>query len=177
MRRASIAATGEAHWDDMGQAWVNDLGPKKWRGAEQPPDMQGEACLQDVCRWLGELDCLWMQRRPRHEIEVGPATGALKRLAGDLGVSMDDSDLDLESECEDEAVGGGGSVLRGDLTGWSHGRRGKRVVNKADFGAGRNLFGVSVVGVLSKGLEGVGTGGPVPAPGMGGRCRWGLHFH
>ena len=70
MRWASIAATEEAHWDDVGQAWVNDLGVKKWKGAEQPPDMQWETCLRNVCQWLGECDCLWMQWRPRHEIEV-----------------------------------------------------------------------------------------------------------
>ena len=173
MRRASISVTGEAQWDDVGQAWVNDFGAKKWRGAEQPPDMQWETCLWDVCRWLGEFDCLWMQRRPRHEIEVVPAEGALGRLAGDLGVSMDDSDLDLESECEDEAVGGGGFVLRGDITGWSHGQKGKRVVTKVDFGAVRNLFGVSVVGVLDEGLGGVGTGGPVAAHGMRGAVQVG----
>ena len=97
IRRASIAVTGGAHWDDVVQAWANDLGAKKWRGAEQPPDMQWETCLQDVCRWLGEFDCLWMQQRPKPKIEVGPSAGALRRLAGDLGVSMDDSDLDLES--------------------------------------------------------------------------------
>ena len=58
-------------------------------------------------------------------------------------------------------------MLRGDLTGWSHGRRGKRVVTKADFGALSNLYGMTEVGVLGEGLGGVGTGGPVPAPGMG----------
>ena len=163
--------TGEAHWDDVGQACVNDLGAKKWIGAEQPPDMQWETCLRDFCRWLWEFDCLWMQPRPKHEIEVGAAAGALRRLAGDLRVSLDDSDLDLESEHEDKAVGGGGSVLRGDLTGWSYDRRGKRVVTRADFGTVRNLFGVSVVGVLGEGLGGIGPGGPVPAPGMGGAVQ------
>ena len=160
----------------MGQSLVNDLGAKKWRGVEQLPDMQWEACLRNVCRWLGEFDYLWMQRRPRHEIEVGPGTGALRRLSGDLAVSMDDSDLELESECEDEAVGGGGLLLRGDLTGWSHGRRGQRVVTKTDFGAVRNLLGVSVVAVLGEGLGGVHTGGPVPAPGMGGAVQVGPAF-
>lgn len=86
---------------------------------------------------------------------------------------MDDSDLELDSEYEDEAVAGGGCVLRGDLTGWSHGRRGKKVVTKADFGTVRNLFGVSVVGVLGEGLGSVGTGGPVPALGMGGAVKVG----
>ena len=66
---------------------------------------------------------MWLQWRLRHEIEVGPAAGALRRLAGDLWVSMEDSDLELDSEYEDEAVAGGGSVLRGELTGWSHGQR------------------------------------------------------
>lgn len=69
-------------------------------------------CVQDVCRWLWEFDCQWLQQHPRHEIEVGLATGILRRLAGDLGVSIDDSDLGLDSKCEDEVVVGGGSVMR-----------------------------------------------------------------
>ena len=40
LRRASIAATGEAHWDMVGQKWANYMGKGKWKGAEQPPDMQ-----------------------------------------------------------------------------------------------------------------------------------------
>ena len=58
-------------------------------------------------------------------------------------------------------------MLRGDLTGWSYGRRGKRVATKADFGAVWNSLEVSVVGVLGQGLGGVGTGGPMPASGVG----------
>ena len=86
---------------------------------------------------------------------------------------MDDSDPDLESEKEDEAVGGGGSVLRRDLKGWSHCRRGKRVIIKADIGAVRNLFEVSVVRAPGEGLGGIGTGGPVPAPDVGGAVQVG----
>ena len=47
------------------------------------------------------------------------------------------------------------------------------MVTKADFGAVGNLFEVSVVVVLGGGLGGVGTGGPVPAPDMGGAVQVG----
>lgn len=83
--------------------------------------MQWETCLWNVYRWLEVFDYLWLQQRPRHEVEVGPAAGTLRRLAGDLGVSMDDSDLDSDTECEREVVVGGGSVMREELTGRSHG--------------------------------------------------------
>lgn len=53
---------------------------------------------------------------------------------------------------------------------------GKRVVRNADFGVVRNLFVVSVAGVLGSRLAGVGTDGSVPAPGMGGGCRCYLRF-
>ena len=45
LRRASIAATGEAHWYMVGQKWANYMGKGKWEGAEQPPDMQWHTCL------------------------------------------------------------------------------------------------------------------------------------
>ena len=58
LRRASITVTGEAHWDMVGQKWVNHMGKGKWEGAEQPPDMQCDTCLWDVCGGLRECDSL-----------------------------------------------------------------------------------------------------------------------
>ena len=45
LRRASIGATGEPHWDMVGQGWVDYMGKLRWEGAEQPPDMQWYTCL------------------------------------------------------------------------------------------------------------------------------------
>ena len=123
LRRASIAATGEAHWDMVWQKWANYMGKGKWVGAEQPPDMQWDTCLWDVCGWLREFDCLWLQLRPEIEIVAGPPEAALRHVAGNLGLELDDSDLesDLGSEDEGEGVGGMGlnglDELGGGLTG------------------------------------------------------------
>lgn len=48
---------------------------------------------------------------------------------------------------------------------------GEGVVRKADFGVVRNVFRVSVVGVLGEELGGVGTGGPMPALSIGGAVQ------
>ena len=170
LRRASVGATGEPHWDMVGQGWVDYMGRMKWEGAEQPPDMQWDTCLWDVCGWLRESDCLWLQQRPENEIVARPPGGALRLVAGNLGLELDVSDCESDAGPE----GGGGSVgrmvLDGDLTGWSHGRGGKRVFKRADFGAARALCG-GMAGLRRGDLGGVGTVGTVPAPGIGGVVR------
>ena len=47
----------------VGLKWANYMGKGKWVGAQQPPDMQWDTCLWDVCGWLREFDCLWLQLR------------------------------------------------------------------------------------------------------------------
>ena len=49
-------------------------------------------------------------------------------------------------------------VVEGDLTGWSNGRRGRRVIKKANFGAARNLFGVLAGGGAEGRFGGCGYG-------------------
>ena len=118
---------------------------------------------------MGESDCLWLQRRPRHEIEVGPAAGALRRLAGDLGIPLYDFGHDSGSDWDEAGPSRSGRFLDGeDLTGWGHGRRSKRVVRKVDFSAATDLFGVSALWGLGGGLGGVGAGDTVLTPGSGG---------
>ena len=134
-------------------------------------DMQCEEVLRDVRVWLGEFDCLWLQQRLRHEIEVGPATGALRRLAGDLGVPLYDFGDDSGSDWDEAGPSRSGRFLGEDLTGWGHGRVGKRVLRKVDFSEPSDLFGMSVTGVLGTGLGGVLMDGPVPAPGSGGAVQ------
>ena len=117
--------------------------------------------------WSEEFDCLWLQQRPRHDIEVGPSASALRRLAGDLKVPLYDFEEHSDSDWDEAGPSRSGRFLDEDLTGRGHGRRRKRVVRKVDFSAASDLFGVSVVGVLGTRLGGVGAGGPVPAPGIG----------
>ena len=107
---------------------------------------------------------------------AGPPEGALGRVAGNLGLELDESDLesDLGSEDEGERVGGLGlDGLDGGLAGWSHGKGARRVAKSADFGVARNLFGVSAGGSRSDGIGGVGTVGAVPTPGLGGAVHVG----
>ena len=118
---------------------------------------------------MGESEYLWLQQRPRHEIEVGPSAGALRRLAGDLGIPRYDFEDDSGSDWAEAGPSRSGRFLDGeDLTGWGHGRRSKRVVKKVDFSAATDLFGVSALGGLGGGLWGVGAGGTVLTPGNGG---------
>lgn len=84
LRRACQAETGEGVGEDVAKACINKMGSVKWKGAQGGLDMQCEEVLRNVRVWIGEFDCLWLQLRPRHEIEVGPTTGALRRLAGGL---------------------------------------------------------------------------------------------
>ena len=98
------------------------------------------------------FDCVWLQQRPRHEIEVGHAAGALRHLAGDLWVPMDDLKDNSGLEWEKARLSRAGWFLDEDHTGWGHGRGSKRVVRRADFSASSNLFGVSGTGVLWDGL-------------------------
>ena len=170
LRRASIGATGEPHWDMVGLGWVDYVGKTKWEGAEQPPDMQWDTCLWDVCGWLRESDCLWLQQRPENEIVAGPPGGALRLVAGNLGLELDVSDCGSDAGSEFGGGGSGRMVLEGDLSGWSHGKGGKRVVRRADFGAARALFG-GLAGLRSGDLGGVGAVGAVPTPGIGGAVQ------
>ena len=168
LRTACHINTGEEVGEDVAQAWTNEMGGVKWTGAQGGLDMQCEEVLRDVRVWLREFDYLWLQRRPRHEIEVGPAASALRRLVGDLGISLDDFGHDSGSDWDEAGPSRSGRFLDKDLTGWGHGRGSKRVVRRVDFSAASDLFGVSVAGVLGTGLGGVGAGGAVPAPGIGG---------
>ena len=121
---------------------------------------------------MGESDCLWLQQRPKHEIEVGPVAGALRRLAGDLGIPLYDFGNDSGSDWNQAWPSRAGRFLdREDLTGWGHGRRSKRVVRKVDFSAATDLIGVSALGGLGGGLGGVGAGGTVLAPGNRGAVQ------
>ena len=146
------------------------MGEVKWKGVQGGLDFQCQEALRELRRWMSEQDCLWLQLRPRNEITVGPADGALRRLAGDLGVPMDDFELDSEGEEWDEAPPRG-AVLESDeadLTRWGHGRRrgGRKVMRKVDFSAAVDLFGAAARRSVGGGLRGAGTGGPVPAPGI-----------
>ena len=170
LRRASIGATGEPHWDMVGQGWVDYMGKLRWEGAEQPPDMQWDTCLWDVCGWLRESDCLWLQQRPENETVAGLPGGALRLVAGNLGLELDVSDCGSDAGSEVGEGSGGRMVLEGDLTGWSHGRGGKRVVRRADFGAARALFG-GLAGLRRWDMGGEGAVGTVPAPGIGGEVQ------
>ena len=143
------------------------MGSMKWTVAQGGLNMQCKETLLIVRVWLGEYDCLWLQKRPRHEIEVGPVAGALRRLAGDLGVLMDDFGDDSVSEWDEAGPSRSGRFLDEDLTGWDHGRGSKRFMRRADFNAASDLFGLSGAGVLGDGLGGVRTGGPVPTCGIG----------
>ena len=78
--------------------------------------MQCEETLRSVGVWLGEFDCLWLQQRPRHEIEVGPSAGALCRLAGDLGVPISDSEDNAGSEWDEACASQSGRFLDETLT-------------------------------------------------------------
>ena len=171
LRKASIAATAEAHWDMVEHKWANYMGKGKWEGVEQPPDMQWDTYLWDVCGWLLEFDCLWLQQCPESEIVAGPPEGARRRVAGDLGLELDVSDPESDSEYEDEGSGGRRMVLEEYLAGWSHGRGSGRVIKKADFGAARVLFGGPARGLQGGGLGGAGAVGSVPAPGIGGAVQ------
>ena len=175
LRRASIGTTGEPHLDMVGQGWVDYMGKLRWEGAEQPPDMQWDTCLWDVCGWLRESDCLWLQQRPEGEIVAGPPEGALRLVAGNLGLELDVSDCGSDAGSEIGGGGGGRMVLEGDLTGWTHGMGGKKVVRKAHFGVARALFG-GLAGKRGGDTGGVGTVGAVLAPGIGGGCRRYLRF-
>ena len=169
LRRACHVNTGEGVGEDVAQAWPNEMGGVKWTGAQGGLDMQCEEVLRDVRGWMGESDWLWLQQRPWHEIEVGPAVGALRRLAGDLGIPLYDFGNDSGSDWDKAGPSQSGRFLDGeDLTGWGHGRRSKRVVKKVDFSAATDLFGVSALGGLGGGLWGVGAGGTVLTPGNGG---------
>ena len=60
---------------------------------------------------------------------AGPPEGALRRVAGDLGLQLDVSDSESDSEYEDEGSGRRRIVLVvEELTGWSHGRGSRRVI-------------------------------------------------
>lgn len=59
-------------------------------------------------------------------------------------------------------------VVGEDLTRCGHGRWGGWGVYKADVSAAVYLFGVSATMVENGGLGGVGTGVPVPTPGLWG---------
>ena len=153
LKRACHTSTGEGVGEDVAQAWANEMGGVKWTGAQGGLDMQYEEALRDVRGWMGESDCLWLQQRPRHEIEVGPAAGALRRLAGDLGIPLYDFGDDSGSDWDEAGPSRSGRFLEGeDLTGWGHGRRSKRVVRKVDFSAVTDLFGVSALGGVGGGL-------------------------
>ena len=147
------------------------MGSVKWTRAQGGLDMQCEEVLRNVRVWMGEFDCLCLQQRPRYKIEVGLATGALCRLAGDLGVPMDHFGDNSGSDGDEAGPSGSGRFLVEDLTEWGQGRRGERVVRRVDFSAGSDLFGVSVTGVLGIALQSVGKEGPVPAPGICGAVR------
>ena len=107
-------------------------GEDEMGGGGATPDMQWDTCLWDVCGWLRESDYLWLQQRPENEIVAGPPRGALRLMAGNLGLELDVSDCESDAGSEVGGGSGGRMVLEGDLTGWSHGRRGKRVVKRAD---------------------------------------------
>ena len=154
--------------EDVAQAWTNEMDGVKWTGVQGGLNMQCEEVLQDVRVWLWEFNCLWLQQRPRYEIEVGPAAGALRRLAGDLGVPLDDFGYDSGLDWDEAGPSRSGQFLDKDLTRWGHGRGSQRVVRKVDFSAASDLFVVSLTRVLGNGLGDVGAGGPVPAPGNGG---------
>ena len=102
---------------------------------------------------------------------AGPPEGALRRVAVDLGLELDVSELESDSGSDGEGEGGGRMVLEEELSGWSHGKGGERVVRRADVGAAKALFGVSVVGMQGRGLGGMGTGGAIPTPGIGGAVQ------
>ena len=172
LKRACHVNTGEGVGEDVAQAWANEMGGVKWTGAQGSFDMQCEEVLRDVRGWMGEFDWLWLQQRPRHEIEVGTAAGALHRLAGDLGIPLYDFEDDSGSDWDEAGPSRSGRLLDGeDLTGWGHGRRSKKVVRKVGFSAAIDLFGVSALGGLGGGLGGVGAGGTVLGPGNGGVVR------
>ena len=102
---------------------------------------------------------------------IGPAAGALRQLAGDLGVPMYDFGDESGSDWDEAGTSRSCRFLGKDLTGCRHAHGGKRVVRKVDFNAVADLFGVSVPGALGTGLWGVGAGGSVPAPGSGGEVK------
>ena len=88
-------------------------------------------------------------------------------MAGNLGLELNVSECGSDAGSEVGEGSGGRVVLEGDLTGWSHGWGGKRVVRRADFGAARALFG-GLAGLRWGDMGGVGAVGTVPAPGIGG---------
>ena len=75
------------------------------------------------------------------------------------------------SEWDEAKPRGSGQTLWENLIGWGHGRRGNRVVRRVDFSTDSDLFGWSFTELLGGGLRGVGAGGPVPAPGIGGAVQ------
>lgn len=116
------------------------MGGMKYPGAQGGLDTQCEEVLRNVKVWMGEFDCLWLQQRPWHEIEVGPAAGALGRLAGDLVVPMDSFADDSSSEWHEAGPSRSGQFLENDLTRWGHGCRCESVVRKVDFSAVSDPF-------------------------------------
>ena len=124
---------------------------------------QGDFVRPDAC-WCAQTHFFFRD-------VAGPPEGALRRVAGDLGLELEVSDPGSDSEYEDEGSGGRRMVLEEDLAGWSHGRGGGRVLKKADFGAARVLFGGPARGLRGGGLGGVGAVGSVPAPGIGGAVQ------
>ena len=117
LRRACHAETGEGVQKEVAQMWTNEMGSVKWAGAQGALDIECEEVLWNVRAWLGEFHCLWLQQRPGHEIEVGPAAGALPQLAGDLGVPVDDFGDDSGSEWDEARPSRSGWFLDKDLTG------------------------------------------------------------
>ena len=73
--------------------------------------MQWDTWLWDVCGCLREFDCLWLQQRPECDILAGPPEGALRRVTGDLGLELDVSDLESDSEPNGEGEEGGRMML------------------------------------------------------------------
>ena len=178
LSRACDVNTGEGVGENVVQAWTNEMGGVRWMGAQGGLDMQCEEVLLDVRGWMGESDCLWLQQRPRHEIEVGPAVGALSRLAGDLGISLYDFGDYSGSDWDEAGPSRSGRFLdREDLTEWGHGRKSKRIVRKVDFSAATDLFGMSALGGLEGVWEVLVRVVPCLHLVMGGWCRWRLRFH
>lgn len=110
-----------------------------------------------------EYDYLWLHQWPKNEIAVGPVVWAILRLAGNLGVPMDDAVPDSELKCDYRDDMAGAKVLRIEHLWKSYGQRGKGGARRVYCSMERDLFVVSMSSVIGRVVEGVGTVKPKPA--------------
>lgn len=89
---------------------------------------------------------------------------------------MDEFGYDSGSDWDEAGPSQSSWFFEEDVSVLGHGRRSKRAMSKVDSSMAKDLFGVSVAGVLGGGMSGVGRGGAGPVPGIVGRGGRYLHF-